>query len=138
MTLRAGRAIAATLIAMIAGTLSPAARAEVDSGVIRLSQPETPSEAPAETATEPELKAGARRSFDVEAFDGRFESLWFQRKAYHAQGREEDATRQTEMIRDFVAEEGVRRLELPAGAHRSWHRGAMSSLAPSACLVVVG
>ena len=138
MTLRAGRAIAAALVAMIAGTLSPSARAEVDSGVIRLSQPETPAETPADTATEPELKAGARRSFDVEAFDGRFESLWFQRKAYQSAGRDDDAARQSDLIRDFVAEEGVRRLEVPAAAllmeARGWlHEGsydkALGSLA---------
>jgi len=127
--LRAGRAIALALCGTIAGASSPAARAEVDSGVIRLSQPETLVETPAETATEPELKAGARRSFDVEAFDGRFESLWFQRKAYQSAGREDDAARQSDLIRDFVAEEGVRRLEVPAGAllmeARAWlHEGS--------------
>src|SRR5258705_9934422 len=123
---------------MIAGLRAPAARAEVDTGVIRLSQPDTHAETPADTASEPELKAGARRSFDVEAFDGRFESLWFQRKAYQSAGRDDDAARQSDLIRDFVAEEGVRRLEVPAGAllmeARAWlHEGsyekALGSLA---------
>jgi len=138
VTLGAGRAIAAAVIAMIVGTLSLPAWAEVDTGVIHLAQPDTPAETATDTASEPELKAGARRSFDVEAFDGRFESLWFQRKAYQTAGRDDDAARQSDLIRDFVAEEGVRRLEVPAGAllieARAWlHEGsydkALGSLA---------
>ena len=107
----------ATLAVALSATalVAFAARAEVESGVIRLAEPSAPDPSAEDTSALTPL-SDARRGFDVEAFDGRLESLWFQRKAYHAQGREEDATRQTEMIGDFVAEEGVRRLELPAGA----------------------
>jgi tetratricopeptide (TPR) repeat protein len=104
------------LVALLTWAATPAASAEVDSGVIRLAQPAPPADSEAETPVEPDPHAGARRGFDVEAFDSRFESLWFQRKAYQAEGRDEDAARQSDLIRDFVAEEGVRRLEIPAGA----------------------
>jgi len=94
--------------------------------VIRLAQPGAPAESDAESNAEPQPNAGARSRFDAEAFDGRFESLWFQRKAYQAEGRDDDAARQNDLIRDFVAEEGVRRLEVPAGAlvleARGWLR----------------
>ena len=110
----------------------------MDSGVIRLSQPGGADEPAAEASSEPELKSGARHSFDFEAFDSRFDSLWFQRKAYLAAGRDDDAARQADRIRDFVAEEGVRRLEIPASAllmeARAWmregsHEKALGALA---------
>jgi tetratricopeptide (TPR) repeat protein len=104
----------------------PIARAAVDSGVIRLAQPLSPAEPESRTIAEPEPLSEARHGFDVEAFDSRFESLWFQRKAYQAEGRDDDVARQSDLIRDFVAEEGVRRLEAPAGAllieSRAWLR----------------
>jgi tetratricopeptide (TPR) repeat protein len=103
------------MIALFVWAVAPGARAEVDHGVIRLVQPAPPANADTQTAVEPDPHAGARRGFDVEAFDSRFESLWFQRKAYQAEGRDEDVARQSDLIRDFVAEEGVRRLEIPAG-----------------------
>ena len=105
--------------------------------MIRLTQPEAPTEPDADASSQPTPTNGARHSFDVEAFDGRFESLWFQRKAYLSAGRDDEAARQSDLIRDFVAEEGVRRLEGPAGAllmeSRAWlHEGsyekALSSL----------
>jgi tetratricopeptide (TPR) repeat protein len=100
--------------------------AELDSGVIRITQQDPVPDPESQTAAEPEPKTGARRSFDSEAFDGRFESLWFQRKAFAAQGRDEDVARQSDLIRDFIAEEGVRRLEIPASAllleSRAWMR----------------
>lgn len=138
MNSRLERAIAASLIALLAWAAAPAARAEVDSGVIRLAKPAPPEEPEAEAPVEPDPHTGARRGFDVDAFDSRFESLWFQRKAYQAEGRDEDATRQSDLIRDFVAEEGVRRLEIPAGAllieardllREGSHKKALASLA---------
>jgi tetratricopeptide (TPR) repeat protein len=88
-----------------------------DTGVIRLAEPKAPSsqdDSAERPAADP--MADARRGFDVQAFDGRLLGLWFQRKAYARQGRDQDAAHQSEMIRDFVAEEGVRRLDVPAGA----------------------
>ena len=126
MRRRAERAIVAGLIALsFAWAASPSAEAELDSGVIRLAQP-TPAETQPKEVPEPEVHTEARHGFDVEAFDSRFESLWFQRKAYQAEGRDDDVARQSDLIRDFVAEEGVRRLEAPAAAlvmeARAWLR----------------
>jgi tetratricopeptide (TPR) repeat protein len=84
----------------------------VDSGVIRLAAPSS-TEAPDETAPP---TAEGRRGFDYDAFDARLEGLWFQRKALVSDGRDEDAARQSQLIRSFCSEEGVRRLEGPAGA----------------------
>ncbi len=114
------------MVALLAWAVPSVARGALDTGVIRLAQP-SPAEDPDATATsEVEPRTDARHGFDVEAFDSRFESLWFQRKAYLASGRNDDAARQSDLIRDFVAEEGVRRLEVPAGAllieSRGWLR----------------
>jgi tetratricopeptide (TPR) repeat protein len=116
VTSRAGRSIGAGIIALVAFHIAPPAALAVDQGVIRLAQPATPAAAPAESPGELPKKSEARHGFDVEAFDGRFESLWFQRKTYESRGRDDEAVRQSDLIRDFVAEEGVRRLEIPAGA----------------------
>jgi tetratricopeptide (TPR) repeat protein len=118
--------IAAVLAALTVSAVPPSpAKAAVESGVIRLAQPAPAEPEPKET-TDPEVHSESRHAFDVEAFDSRFESLWFQRKAYQAEGKDDDAARQSDLIRDFVAEEGVRRLEVPAGAlvieSRSWLR----------------
>jgi tetratricopeptide (TPR) repeat protein len=126
------------MIALLAWAVAPSAQAAVDTGVIRLAQPSPPADPDAEAVAEVAPHADARHGFDVEAFDSRFESLWFQRKAYLASGRDEDVARQSDLIRDFVAEEGVRRLEVPAGAllieSRGWlregsHDKALASLA---------
>jgi tetratricopeptide (TPR) repeat protein len=126
------------MVALIAWAAAPAARAELDSGVIRITKPAAPADSDTESPTTPEPGSDQRRGFDVEAFDSRFESLWFQRKAYQAEGRDDDAARQSDLIRDFVAEEGVRRLEIPAGAllieSRDWlregsYKKALASLA---------
>lgn len=130
-------AIAAALFALFAGAVLPTAKADVESGVIRLAQP-APSEPAQKESSEPDVQADARHGFDVDAFDSRFESLWFQRKAYQTEGRDEDAARQSGLIRDFTAEEGVRRLEAPAAAlvmeSRMWlregsHGKALAALA---------
>jgi len=124
--IRLDRAIAAAIVALAVWAGPSIARAAVESGVIRLAQPESPVEEESGTTSEPEPRSDARHGFDVEAFDSRFESLWFQRKAYQAERRDDDVSRQSDLIRDFVAEEGVRRLETPAGAllieSRAWLR----------------
>ena len=94
---------------------------EVDNGVIRLAPPQPPEqqqqpETPVATDTAEFSLGEARRGFDYEAFQARLEALWFQRKAFLAAGREDDAARQTGLIRSFCAQEGVRRLDGLAGA----------------------
>lgn len=92
------------------------ARGAVDTGVIRLNAAPPAEPSSHDDATLPDELSPARRGFDYAAFDARLEGLWFQRKAFVADGREADAARQSELIRAFVAEEGVRRLEGLAGA----------------------
>lgn len=84
----------------------------MDSGVIRLG---AGSGAEA-TKDEGAPSAEGRRGFDYDAFDARLEGLWFQRKALVSEGRDDDAERQSQLIQAFCSEEGVRRLEGPAGA----------------------
>ena len=91
MNFRPERAIAAGLVVISAWAALPVAQAEVDRGVIRIAQPKPAEKADSEGATEPAPQSDARHGFDVEAFDSRFESLWFQRKAYQDEGRDEDA-----------------------------------------------
>ncbi len=107
--------MAAGLVALAAFLLPYGTRAAVDNGVIRLAQPQSQPEG-TEAEEEHAIPAAGRRAFDVEAFDGRFESLWFQRKAYQSGGRDDDAAKQSDLIRDFVSEEGVRRLQIPASS----------------------
>ena len=111
MRVSIGTAWAAFLIAAVAS--STVVAAEVERGVIRLADPATPPE-----SEEPDADplSDARRGFDVDAFDTRLDGLWFQRKAYLHENRAADVERQAGLIRDFVAEEGVRRLDAPAGA----------------------
>jgi tetratricopeptide (TPR) repeat protein len=91
-------------------------RAEVDTGVIRLGQPEgaAPGEATPE-GTGAEFREG-RKGFNYEAFEARLQALWFQRKALMTEGRVADASKQSDLIRAFCTEEGIRRIEAPAGA----------------------
>jgi len=114
------------MVALSAWAVTPVALATIDRGVIRLAPPTTPVEQDSPISSEPEPRSDARHGFDVAAFDSRFESLWFQRKAYQSEGRNEETARQSDLIRDFVIEEGVRRLEVPAGAllieSRDWLR----------------
>ncbi len=90
--------------------------AEVDRGVIRLNAVPAPAAGSLDDGSLPDQISPSRRGFDYDAFDARLEGLWFQRKAFLAEGRDAEAARQSELIRAFVAEEGVRRLESPAGA----------------------
>ena len=122
--MRGERTIRAIVIGTLLGTAvcaaSPSLGAEeVDRGVIRLASPS--ATANAETNADPldpkeTLGNGERRGFDYVAFGARFESLWFHRKAYLTEGRPDEALRQSELIRSFVIEEGVRRLDTPAAA----------------------
>jgi Tfp pilus assembly protein PilF len=114
-------ALSCLALVLLLGAAGPAPRAQVDSDVIRLGGSAPP---PAETP-EPEIPAAAdpppfdgaaRRGFDYQAFESRLETLWFQRKAFLADGRINDARRQSDLLRSFTVEEGVHRLESMAGA----------------------
>jgi tetratricopeptide (TPR) repeat protein len=63
-----------------------------------------------------EAEGDGRRGFDYERFETRLESLWFQRKAFLADGADDNAAQQAELIKAFCREEGIRRLETLAGA----------------------
>lgn len=111
----------------------------VEGGVIRLQLPdETAADAPTEDPQLGDSGLEARRGFDYQAFGSRLEGYWFQRKLHLREGRDEEASRQADAIRSFTAEEGVRRLELPAGAlvseaerlvREGHHSRALASLA---------
>ncbi len=111
---RGGARTWVVLVGVVSVLLFPAAAQEVDSGVIRLAP--VSGAASAGESSPGLLGNGERRGFDDQAFGTTIESLWFQRKAYLAEGRTEEALRQAESIRSFTAEEGVRRLETPAAA----------------------
>jgi tetratricopeptide (TPR) repeat protein len=105
------------LLLALAGSVGvPAAQESVDTGVIRLRAGSGPAPGEPQPSAALPGEITARRGFDYDAFEGRLESLWFQRKALLADGRDADALRQAEQIRDFCAEEGIRRLEPLAGA----------------------
>jgi tetratricopeptide (TPR) repeat protein len=99
------------LLLPLGGTLL--AETQVDSGAIRLAGPSPDAETPA-PETPPELEG--RRGFDYDSFEQRLESLWFQRKAYLADGREGDARKQARQLEAFCTEEDVRGLGNLAGA----------------------
>lgn len=106
------------LALVLSGVVAPALADTPESGVIRL----RPSSQQAAATPEPpgDQDEGAfaepRRGFDYESFVARLESLWFQRKTLLADGREGDAAQQSQLIRAFCAEEGIRRLDHLAGA----------------------
>ena len=89
-----------------------------DDGVIRLGpRPgEQPAAEPITTEDSIEPQGDNRRGFDYERFETRLESLWFQRKAFLADGADDNAAEQAELIKAFCREEGIRRLETVAGA----------------------
>lgn len=91
-----------------------------DDGVIRLGPPAgegSATEAEPRIEDDPaEAEADSRRGFDYERFETRLESLWFQRKAFLADGADDKAGEQAELIKAFCREEGIRRLEPMAGA----------------------
>ncbi len=105
---------AAGLVAVLAATL-PSSLGQSQEP-IRLRQSPAVTETRAEERDPLAVVGGPRRGFDYEAFEARLESLWFQRKALLAEGRDPDAAQQGRMIRSFCAEEGVRKLEPLAAA----------------------
>jgi tetratricopeptide (TPR) repeat protein len=102
---------------MLGATL-PALAQDSDSGVIRLRPTgESTEESPEISGQkEEDVLAEPRRGFNYESFVARLESLWFQRKTLLADGRDGDAAQQSQLIRAFCAEEGVRRLDHLSGA----------------------
>lgn len=113
-----GRLVSGLAFALVA-TIAVAAEegVPVEGGVIRLQLPEAGAgEAGSDDPQLGDSGLEARRGFDYQAFGSRLEGYWFQRKLHLREGREEEASRQADAIRSFTAEEGVRRLELPAGA----------------------
>jgi len=83
----------------------------VDSGTVRL-RPAEPSESalPSADAAPVPIAVDAPRGFDYDAFEARLLGLWFQRKVYLSQGRDEDVQRQSDAIRAFCRSEGIGRL----------------------------
>lgn len=124
---------------MFVALLAPlAVLSATDDGVIRLRPSSPTGDNSGEAPDSGETTAEARRGFDYEAFEARLESLWFQRKTLLTDGRYTDAAEQSELIRDFCAEEGVHRLENMAGAlvaeadrflEEGRHKEALDSLA---------
>lgn len=115
--MRTRRCLVAAAVGLEILLALPAHGQSLDTGVIRLG----PSKASAadDTLGRPDTgdsEWGGRHGFDYDSFQQRFESFWFRRKALLAEGRLEDAHRQSELIRSFCSEEGVRRMEAPAAA----------------------
>jgi tetratricopeptide (TPR) repeat protein len=113
--LRTLRYLALAVIGLSMLSALPAGAQSVDTGVIRLGGGERVEREEAAPPTTDD-GWGGRRGFDYDSFEFRFESSWFRRKALLDEGRLDDAHRQAELIRSFCAEEGIRRLEDPAGA----------------------
>lgn len=108
-------ALFASLLAIVAVFATTVADEGADSGVIRLGAP-APSDNPGDDDDLAKPSVEARRGFDYRIFGERLENYWFQRKLHLREGRDDDAVRQAQNIAAFVKEEGVRRLEAPAGA----------------------
>ncbi len=89
-----------------------------DNGVIRLGPrtPDGPSAGPITAESTVGTEGDGRRGFDYERFETRLESLWFQRKAFLADGADDNAAEQSALIKAFCREEGIHRLETVAGA----------------------
>jgi tetratricopeptide (TPR) repeat protein len=83
--------------------------AVAEQGKIRLRQAEPQTGAEAKPAPRGPSESSLS-GFDYEAFESRLQSHWFQRKAFLAEGRENDALRQSERIQAFCTEEGIGRL----------------------------
>ncbi|HXV77508.1 MAG TPA: tetratricopeptide repeat protein [Candidatus Polarisedimenticolaceae bacterium] len=121
---RPSRVIRGALLLAVCWAWSPDSRTQSDDGVIRL-RPRPVADPAAGAALDP-APAGAnsaavdmtgpRRGFDYHAFETRLESLWFQRKTLVADGRVDDASEQSELIKAFCIEEGVHHLDDLAGA----------------------
>jgi tetratricopeptide (TPR) repeat protein len=99
---------------IVATLVAPAGLATAsDDGVIRLRP--APQSLP-EMADSPASLPDPRRGFDYDAFESRLQALWFQRKTLLGDGRDADVAQQSQLIRSFCTEEGVRRLENLSGA----------------------
>ncbi len=98
--------------------LFPSIASAQDNGVIRLGPRTTEQPATEPITGEESVVADGdnRRGFNYERFETRLESLWFQRKAFLADGADDNAAEQSELIQAFCREEGIRRLETVAGA----------------------
>ena len=94
------------------------AQVSQDSGTIRLAPREAPASGEAELAQQVDMNGSAepRRGFDYDRFETRLQSLWFQRKAFLADGADEQARQQADLIQAFCHEEGIERLEGMASA----------------------
>jgi hypothetical protein len=94
------------------------AQVSQDSGAIRLAPRAAPADGESELAQQVDSGSSAepRRGFDYDRFETRLQSLWFQRKAFLADGADEQARQQAELIQAFCHEEGVERLEGMASA----------------------
>jgi len=104
-------------LALVLFLFTPSVHAQ-DDGVIRLG-PRISDEPATEPITGERTLEGegeGRRGFNYEQFETRLESLWFQRKAFLADGADDKAAQQAELIKAFCYEEGIRRLETLAGA----------------------
>ncbi|MCH7780251.1 MAG: DUF3426 domain-containing protein [Acidobacteria bacterium] len=104
-------------LALVLFLFTPSVHAQ-DDGVIRLG-PRISDEPATEPITGERTLEGegeGRRGFNYEQFETRLESLWFQRKAFLADGADDKAKQQAELIKAFCYEEGIRRLERLAGA----------------------
>jgi tetratricopeptide (TPR) repeat protein len=107
--------LALVLVICCSWQATPAA--EGDAGVIRLGKlPDDGQQTLENTDAYNAVLGQTRRGFDHESFEAQLEALWFQRKAYLADGRETDATDQADAIRAFCKEEGVKRMENLAAA----------------------
>ncbi len=95
-----------TLLTIVASFPLTVIAGNIDSDVIRLSG-DVPSPT-VEDLERPEFVGPT--GFDHRAFEARLESIWFQRKAYIAEGRVEDAARVSEALRSFCREEGLPRM----------------------------
>ena len=80
----------------------------------------------ASSTPQPSDALGVRReTFDYRAFESRLEGLWFQRKAFVASGRYDDARRVSDAIVAIANEEGIDGLPNVSGALLSEARRAM-------------
>jgi tetratricopeptide (TPR) repeat protein len=95
-----------TLLTIVVSFSGSVFARSIDSDVIRLSGDAAPPIV--EELDRPAFVGPV--GFDHRAFEARLESIWFQRKAYIAEGREEDAARVSEALRSFCREEGLPRM----------------------------
>ncbi len=114
--------IAVRLVVALLGILAVAASIARAGETIRIRVPKAETGVTGD-GPPPAIRSEGRRGFDYDAFTTRLETLWFQRKAFLADGRDADAANQAQLIRAFCSEEGVRRLDgMAAAALAEAHR----------------